>query len=298
MGHNGQTLDLQIGSVCCALRCKDEDVYSRLKRLYRNFFTGQPADITVELEGREQVSPAEINAALSETRYIHRDNCFRTTSNLIDGQYDLANQSIRITGEKSLVDPGLEINHLNRLLALAYYSACKVKYNGNPPAMLVHACAVLRYGRALLFAGPSEAGKTTIARMCGEEDGEVLNDEILLVSRPSLDGGINVQGAPMVSRLSPRSNKSAPLICVLLLKQGKETSVRRVDRVEAYLRFIRQIIIPAYIGQKDRRGVYSLMADFSNEITQNIPVYELEFSLDPARLWKVIGDLENDLRKA
>jgi hypothetical protein len=66
----------------------------------------------------------------------------------------------------------------------------------------------------------------------------------------------------------------------------------RVDGVEAYLRFVSQIIVPAYIGKKDRRAVYSLMADFSREITQTIPVYELEFSLDADRLWKVIGDLE------
>ena len=292
MEYNGQTLDLQIGSVCCSLRCKDQDVYGRLKQLYRNFFSELPADITVEIEGRSQANPAEIDAALADTRYIHRDNCFRTTSNLIDGQYDLTQHSIRISGEKSLVDPDLEINHLNRLLALAYYSACKVKYNGNPPSMLVHACAVVRRGRALLFAGPSEAGKTTIARLCGERDGEVLNDEMLLVSRPSPDGAVSVQGAPMVSRLSPRSNKSAPLRCILMLKQSSETSIRPVDKVEAYLRFLRQIIVPAYIGQKDRRAVYSLMADFSSEITRSIPFYELAFSLDADRLWKVIGDLE------
>jgi hypothetical protein len=288
-----QTMGLQIGGVCCALRCKDEDVYSRLKRLYANFFTEQAADITVELEGKDGLEPAAIGTALEGTKYIHRDNCFVTTSDLITGQYDLAQHSIRITGEKSLVDPDLEINHLNKLLSLAYYSACKVKYNGNPPAMLVHTCAIIRGGQALLFAGPSEAGKTTIARLCGEQDGEVLNDEIVLVSRPSGDDRrVTVQGAPFVSRFSPRQNKSAPLSCVLMLKKGLTTSVRRLDNVDAYLRFIRQILSPAYIGQKDRRTIYSLMADFSSEITQSIPFYELEFSLNADHLWNAIEELE------
>jgi len=296
---SNSTLGLQIGSVYCALKCKDEEVYSRLKRLYRNFLTEQPVDITVELEGVEQLSMDSLGPALSETRYIHENgNSFRTTSQIVSGQYDLERQIIRLTGEKSLVDPDLEYNHLNQLLALSYYSACKVKYGGNPPAMLVHSCGVLRNGRAIVFAGPSEAGKTTIARLCGERDGEVLNDEMLLISRPNHNGnGISVQSAPIVSGLSPRQNKSAPLRCIMLLKQSNRTRVRCLDRVDAYLRFLRQIITPAYIGQKDKRAVYSLMADFGNEITRMIPIYELEFNLDAESLWKAVGELEEQIQE-
>jgi hypothetical protein len=60
---------------------------------------------------------------------------------------------------------------------------------------------------------------------------------------------------------------------------------------------IRQVINPAYIGQRSGRDVYSLMADFSAEVVENIPVYELEFTLDETALWETIDDLEERLRR-
>jgi hypothetical protein len=293
------TLNLQIGSVCCSLKCNDTEVFSRLEPLYHDFLTNQPADITVEMAATDRLSPDDLGAALSETIYIHEGgNSFRTTSQIVTGQYNLATQFIRITGEKILADPNSEFNHLNRLLSLAYYSACKVKYDDNPPAMLVHACSVLRQGHALVFAGPSEAGKTTIARLCGERDGEVINDEMLLISRPTPnDNSISVQSAPILGKFPPRRNTTAPLRCIMLLKKSKKTLVRCLDRTEGYLRFIRQIIAPAYIGQRGGRAIYSLMADFSDEVTRAIPVYELEFNLDGESLWQAVGELEKELER-
>jgi hypothetical protein len=288
------TICLEIGSICCSLRCKDGETYNRLQRLYHDFLTEQPADITIELESTDRLRPDDLGEALSETIYKHEGNRFRTTSQIAAGQYDLDSRFISITAERSLGDPEVEFNHLNRLISLAYYSACKVKYNGNPPAMLVHACGILHYGRAILFAGPSEAGKTTIARLYRDRHGEVLNDEMILISRPTPgSNGISAQSAPIIGELDPRQNVAAPLSYILLLKKSNKTLVRYLDKAEAYLRFIRQIITPAHIGQRGGRAVYSLMADFSAEVTRTIPVYELEFNLDAEALWQVLTELED-----
>jgi hypothetical protein len=291
----GYALNLQVGNVCCAIKSHDAAIYKRLKRLYRGFLTGQPADITVELEGTERFSLDDLNAALATTEYVHDNNCFRSSSEIVAGQYDLSRGFIKITGEKSLVNPDLELNCLNQLLALAYYSACKVKYDGNPPAMLLHACGILRSGKALLFTGPSEAGKTTIARLCEKRYGSVINDEMLLVSRPGSNGSgedISVQSAPFLGGIPTLHKVTAPLRCILMLKKSDKTLVRPVAKTEAYLKLIRQIITPAYIGQKDKKAVISLMADFSTEVLKTIPVYELEFCLDGESIWRTVSELE------
>jgi hypothetical protein len=290
-------INLRIGGVCCAFKCQGAEDYrklKKLKRIYRSFLTQQPADITVELEGTDRLSLEALNAAISDNKYFHEENLFRSTSQVVAGKYDLARGYIKITGERSLANPDVEGNHLNQLLSLAYYSACKMKYDGRPPAMIIHACGILRSGQVMLFTGPSMAGKTTIARLCRKRDGEVINDEMLLVYRPNQNGnGITVEGAPFLGRVSSRRSVKAPLRCIFLLKKGGKTLVRKLDRAEAYLKFMRQIITPAYIGQKDKRAILSLMSEYSDGMTKAIPVYELEFNLDKKLLWQVLGELEN-----
>lgn len=293
-----QIMSIEIGDVCCSLQCDDAEVFGDLKQLYSSFLSDKPPDISIELEVVDRLTPAEIEAALPNTRYTHEGGRFKATNLIIAGEHDLAEHTLSMTIEKHLRDSDLKFILLNQLLSLAYYTACKLRYNGKPPALLVHSCGILRHGQALLFAGPCDAGKTSIARLCGEQYGQVLNDEMLLVSRPHHDNGaLRVEGVPIIGGFPQRLNATAPLSCVLLLKQGKRTAVRCLDRMEAYLRFMRQIINPAYVGQRDRRTIYSLIAEFSDEVTRTTPFYELEFALDKESLWEVVEELERSLGK-
>jgi hypothetical protein len=290
------TLPVQIGNVCCALKCGDNEVYNKLKRLYRNFLTEQAADFTIELDVTYQPCPDNMSGPVSEALNIPESNRSWTGGQQVSCQYEPARSSLSITGDRSLVDPDIEGNNLNLMLSLAYYSACKLKYDGNPPAMLVHSCGIIRHGQALVFSGPSGAGKTTIARLCGKQDGEVINDETLLISWPTRTGdGIIVQSAPIMSRLSPRENKSAPLRCILLLKHSNRTTVRCLDRTKAYLRFISQIITPVYASQMNTKAILSQVSEFCDQVTSQVPVYELEFNLDGESLWQKVGELEKEL---
>jgi hypothetical protein len=143
--YSNHTLGIKIGGVSCTLKCQDTVIYDKLQRLYHNFLTDELADVTIELKPVNRLSPEDLSAILSRTRFKHKGNSIRTTSRIMRGQYDLAHHTISITSEGSLIDPDMEFNHLNKLLTAAYYSACKIKYDNRPPAMLVHACGILRY---------------------------------------------------------------------------------------------------------------------------------------------------------
>ena len=101
-----------------------------------------------------------------------------------------------------------------------------------------------------------------------------------------------MESAPFTGRISSGRSVKAPLRCILFLKKGDKTCVNHLDRTEAYLKLMRQIITPAYIGQRDKRTVLSLISEFSDEITRVVPVYEFEFNLDGKSLWRTVGELE------
>ena len=290
---------IQIGSIRCELVLKNISDYEEVRRLYSEFITEGSSDITIELEVTDKINPDDFKEVLYNTVYTHEGGRFWTTSQVVSGQYDLSSRHISITAERTLGNTDFEYNHLNRLITMAYYSGCKIKYNGTtPPAFLLHACGIVRHGKAILFAGPSETGKTTIARLCGDRHGQIINDEMVLVSRPGSDGkGMTAQGVPIIGGISRRQNITAPVNCVCLLKQSSKTCVNHPSKAEVYLSLIRQVINPAYIGQRGGREVYSLMADFSSELVENIPIYELEFALDEAALWSTIEELEDTFGK-
>jgi hypothetical protein len=284
-----RTLGIAIGNTCCALRCPDDELYHRLSRLYRNFLTEQTVDVTIELERSPRPAGPYGKAANGSggARPGNEDLDFNVLSNDTDRF---------VAGlECDLTESDNGFRYMNRLFYMAYYTACQGKTGGSGPAMLVHACAILRNGRALLFAGPSESGKTTIARLCGEEYGRVINDEMVLITRPGADAGPCVQSVPIIGGVPSGINITVPLSCILLLKKGDKTQVRPVDPVNAYLSLITQTITPHYIGEKDRMSVLSLLADFSQEITGSVPVYELEFTLQEESLWREIDNLEGIL---
>jgi len=286
-------LSLQIGSICCELRCNDSETLQKLEKLYHNYLTDAEPDVTVELEVISRMSTSKLSSVLTRSRYMRHGNSFRSSGRLLKGQYDMESRTVKITGEKALTDPYNKDNLLNQLISMSYYSACRMRYETNPPAMLVHACGILRNGRALVFTGPSEIGKTTIARLCSDRHGEVFNDEILLMSRPGSNGnGVIIQNTPILGDFLPGRNTTAPLRCIFMLKQNNRTAWRYLDKAEAYLRFMRQIIGPSCVGNYDKRTAYSIMADFSSEVVQAVPVYELEFNQDSNALWRITDELE------
>lgn len=292
------TVPVQVGDVCCSLSCRDTEVFSMWQELYGEFLCDKPADFTIDLEITDLVNPACIDAALAETGIALDGSRFRASNGLFAGDYDSRGPSLSMTLERCLLNPQMDFKLMNRVMSMAYNTVCAARHGTRFPALLVHGCGIARHGRGLLFVGPCDAGKTTIARLCGGRYGQVLNDETVLVSRPDGNGGsLAVRGVPIIGGFPQSRNLAVPLSCVLLLKKSKRTAVRPVGRMEAYQRFLLQVISPAHFGLNDRQALLSLIAEFSDEVGRTTPFYELEFTLDREPLWEAVGKLEEWLEK-
>jgi hypothetical protein len=291
---------VQIGDICCSISCRDGEVFGYLHELYRNFLSECPADIHIELDVVEQFTTQMIDSALSQGKVVGEDYGIVAMYRLPEDEATTMNGAISVTVEKRQFNPRFGFKIMNLLLPPSYYTACSRKHHDGLPAMLVHSCGILRRGQTLLFAGPSEMGKTTIARLCGDEHGHVVNDEMLLISLSGSDSSLlTVQGVPIVGGVAQRLNVKAPLACVLMLKQAQRTSIRSLTRLEAYLRFMRQVIAPRCFNGRpdDTKTMLSRTAEFSDCVTKTVPFYELQFTLDRETLWREVAEVEESLMK-
>lgn len=295
------TIRVQAGDICCMLRCDDEETMARLKELYGDFLSDQYADIILELKTINKVNINMFEELLPKMKISHEatpdGDLFETPDLTANGGCDLSTGVVTMNVEKHFLDSDVGRGFVNHGVCLVYHTACKLKHGGHPPALIIHSCAVIRNNRVLLFAGPSGIGKTTVARMCGDKYGQVLNDEGVLLSRPDHNSTIMVKGIPILGELPYRLNVTVPLGAVFLLKQADKTSARRLSQMEAYTRFMRQVARPIYMAKQQVREIYALIAEFSDEISRTTPFFELEFTLDQESLWEVVAEVEKSLDK-
>jgi hypothetical protein len=87
---------------------------------------------------------------------------------------------------------------------------------------LIHAAAITGRDGALLVAGPSGAGKTTISRAAAALGAHVLSDERITVRPSAAHGGWVVGGTPWPGDGGFIENRSVPLKAIILLEQADD----------------------------------------------------------------------------
>jgi hypothetical protein len=146
---------------------------------------------------------------------------------------------------------------------------------------LLHASSAVRNGKAFLFSGLSEAGKTTIARLA-PQDATLLTDEASYVRR--LNDQYLAYGTPFAGELGePGKNISAPIAAVYLLAKSQENRITKIEPAEATRRLLRNILFFAHDEELVRHVFESACA-----FVAAVPVYELSFFPDE-RVWDLIG---------
>ena len=146
---------------------------------------------------------------------------------------------------------------------------------------LLHASSAVRNGKAFLFSGVSEAGKTTMARLA-PPDVALLTDEASYVRR--VDGRYFAYGTPFAGEFGePGKNISAPIAALYLLKKAAENRIEEIDPAEAVRRLLRNILFFAHQAEMVGQVFESACA-----FVAAVPVFQLSFFPDQ-RVWDLIG---------
>ncbi len=261
-------LPIEIGGIPILVRTDSPEFAEILEQRYGGYinFSAQPL-FTFDVEIVEPSTGADADAAATvryeEGRWIIERGDFYAEWNP-----QAKHGCIRQALYPYAIDAALRILH-SLLLA-------------SQGGLLMHAASAVRNGRAFLFAGVSEAGKTTMSRLA-PPDATLLTDEISYL-RPNSDGtGYLAYGTPFAGELAePGANIRAPLAGIFLLGKGPENRIEPVGEGEAARAVLANILFFAHDAE-----LVGKVFDTACRVARTVPVQRLTFFPD-ARVWGLI----------
>lgn len=259
------SLTIEIGGMAVRVNTADPEFIGMLQKRYEGYVTSAPG---AEIEFDIELAAPSHGDRDADVRVSKREGRWTLTRGDFLAEWEPASQRgrIRQTANPYSIDAVLRIVHT---LVLA-------KQGG----FLLHAASAIRNGNAFVFAGVSEAGKTTISRLA-PPDVTLLTDEISYVRKQS--DGYAAFGTPFTGELAKiGENVSAPISAIYLLAKGDENRIDPLSAGEAARSLLANLL---FFAEDEELVQATFHATF--EFVSRIPVSRLTFFPD-ARVWELI----------
>lgn len=162
-------------------------------------------------------------------------------------------------------------NELSReTLILQVFYANAVKHH----MIQMHSSLVEYKGKGIMFLGPSGIGKTTQAELWNKYlDALIVNGDIVYVE--DRDNEFIGWGTPWHGSSPYCENTSVPIKALIILKQGNENKIRKLEGLEMLSEVEKQLFYPEWVD-----GGIELALDTLDHLLRNVPVYELTNKAD------------------
>ena len=153
---------------------------------------------------------------------------------------------------------------IQELILVGFYSYMSLRQT-----LLMHASAVSWNGQGLVFTAPSGTGKTTQAELWARYKGaKILNGDKVFLKQE--ENAIHAWGSPWKGSSPYALNESAPLKAIVVLRQAKKNTIRRLDTLEAMELFVPHVFFPKW-DEKCEQAVL----DFLDVVMSQTPIYLL-----------------------
>lgn len=278
-----QKMKIELGSICIEIQCQDQELTEKMRANYRPFLISHEPDFRIVLNLRNNLSALEVKRLLMALRPYANGDWLVTKPGLLKLRVDWVQATLWVNTEREIFAPSIDYKLLNYLMCGVYAGIYVKLKNATPDAYLVHGCGIIDGRHCYLFTGPSGSGKTTIAKLA---DGrKILNDEAVLIGKNK--DGICISGTPFEGGQPYKCNTSAHLSAIFFLKHDTLVSIRKLSKVETYIKLLSQIFATSPLFETSGDDCLQKRAKLSADMATGVPAYELAFRPDSS-FWQVI----------
>lgn len=143
-------------------------------------------------------------------------------------------------------------------------------------AAVLHSSLIRFRDKAIVFSAPSQTGKSTQAAIWEKCYGaEIINGDRSVIRR--YQSHWIAAGSPYAGSSRIYKNEAAELAAIVVLRQGKKNTIRKLETKEAYLCLLSELM-PSMVN----REAVDLQSRWLLELLKQVPVYMLSCLPNPA----------------
>lgn len=240
---------------------------------FRSVFEEQDADVIYDIT----CMPQQDYSVESEDQVLHKGLGYRIFEK--KNKYIFVYNSGKITPESDII---VEINRegnrhhvyvpeIYQTENLPVYLTPLLGIDAILPGfnrVMMHASIVRYEGSAILFTGPSGIGKSTQAELWKEYKGaSVINGDRAILR---VDDRVFAYGSLYAGSSGIYRNESAPVKMIVLLKQGEENKIERLEGRNIY-----RMLFPRFLMTKWNQDMLVKTLELVEKIFRKVPVYLL-----------------------
>lgn len=270
---------LSIGDVTLDLTCTPSIMTDFLADWFNQPSSSKTPDIHLDLDLIPHADAPTLPNSLMTTKTRQSDGQFNISDGLITGHYDPKSRQGVIKAKATLVR-GQLMRVLEQIFYQAFNSACPLHAENQ---FLIHSSAVIHSGQGFLFVGPSEAGKTTVARCSSHL--HVLGDEMNIIK--ATEDGLELIGTPFNGTFREKKPGRAPLRAVFLLEHLPSPTLTQPGLAETVSTLAAEVVPAVGLDDLPSPQTVPVMVDQATLLAQSVPYLRLGFRPDPG-FWRLI----------
>lgn len=259
-------LKIEIAGVCAKILCHDQEFALGIDERYRDFLSTAEEDFVFYLDS--EVQPMQIRNGSERFRYGEEK------VSIIPGK---SKNAIVLDEDQQIKLGSIDINeakvHLQRLpgheigsyFDLVFMHAIRhfLCYKGG---LLLHASGLVKDGKAFVFCGPDESGKSTIAKLAPPS--LIAADDSLAVR--IMNGSCCLHTVPWGRKSS--KNVSAPIEKIFFLRKARELEVRGMALIET----VKEFLANTFFDTSDKL-VFAKTLETVHDLAERVSCCELYF---------------------